>query len=145
MTQTHNDHEVLLLLRQEVHQLNTQLQQTLGQLKEGNTRFEQIARDHSNFDARIERMIQPIARAGLESQRALELARLARDAVKELTEDLYGKKEEDRTGIVQEVRRNSRSIDEWKYYIKVAAAVFTILQLLIMPLLIALLQRYVGL
>jgi uncharacterized protein YdcH (DUF465 family) len=139
-----SDRELLLVALQQIAQLKASIDESYAdmrrQLDHGNKRFEQIAQRHSDFDARIERLIQPISRAGLEAQRALELARKHAEALRDIEECLYGNKETGVTGLMLEMRRTRRTMDTWSTYAKIALAVWAIVQALLIPLIVALIR-----
>ena len=143
-----SDRELLLVTLQQVAQLKGLVEESHHDMREqlarGNIRFEQIAQRHSDFDARIDRLVQPITRAGVEAQRALELALQAAARIKEIEAALYGDKDEDRVGLVQQVRASARTLDEYTFYFKVVGILFVLIQVLVVPIVLKFVMQWLG-
>lgn len=73
------DHELILLIRQELIQIRTQLAEALTQLARGNGRFEAIALNEQEVRIAIAAMRQDFSRAMLEAGEARKVASQTRD------------------------------------------------------------------
>ncbi|HEU5013973.1 MAG TPA: hypothetical protein VFT66_15740 [Roseiflexaceae bacterium] len=150
------DRELLLLLEQRVRLLDGTIKDSYHDMREqmsrSNARIEQMAQQSQQFEQRMNRSADITLQAQGDARHArVELGKLA-TKVEEIRADvhnidvtLFGDKDEERVGLVQQVRGNARILDEYKYYFKVVGAIFVIIQILVVPIFLRLIQQYLGL